>query len=127
MVTWTNINIYIMSVNYSLPRHDVSLTQAMTSVQSSSHSFPWCWRIQIRAAKKAPATETRHQVTTDISGPLFSFGLLTQVSMADIWSEFGLTWDKVQVLCPARLLMYMHTSADFSLFLTLPGGDAAQN
>jgi len=47
--------------------------------------------------------------------------------MEDISSGFGLTWDKVQVLCPARLLMYMHTSADFSLFLTLPGGDAAQN
>jgi len=47
--------------------------------------------------------------------------------MEDIWSEFGLTWDKVQVLCPARLLKYMHISADFFLFLTLPGGDAAQN
>jgi len=47
--------------------------------------------------------------------------------MEDIWSEFGLTWDKVQVLCSARRLMYMHMSADFSLFLTLPGGDAAQD
>lgn len=37
-----------------------------------------------------------------------------------------LTWDKVQVLCPARLLMYMHISADFCPFQTLPGGDAAQ-
>jgi hypothetical protein len=88
MLTWTNINIYTMSVNCSLPRHVMALTQLMTSVQSSSHNFPWCWRIQILTAKKAPETETRHQVTTDISGPLFSAGLLTQESMEDIWSGF---------------------------------------
>jgi hypothetical protein len=112
MLTWLNININTISVNCSLPRDVVSLTQLTTSVQSSSHSFPWCWRIQSRAAKKAPAIETKHQVTTDIIGPLFSFGLLTQVSIEDIWSGFGLMWDKVQVLCPKRLLMYMQISAN---------------
>jgi hypothetical protein len=112
MLTWININIYTISVNCSLPRDVVSLTQLTTSVQSSSHSFPWCWRIQSRAAKKAPAIETKHQVTTDIIGPLFSFGLLTQVSIEDIWSGLGLMWDKIQVLCPKRLLMYMQISAN---------------
>jgi hypothetical protein len=67
----------------------VILTQLATSVQSSSHSFPWCWRIQSRAIKKAPAIETSDQVTTDISGPLLSFGLLTQAedSKEAIWIE----------------------------------------
>lgn len=44
-------------------------------------------RIQSRTAKNTPATETIHQVTTDMSGPLFSAGLLTQESMEDIWKE----------------------------------------
>jgi hypothetical protein len=111
MVTWINIKVFTVSVSCSLPRDLVSLTQAMTSVQSSSHTFPVCRRIQSRTAKKEPETETRHQVTTDISGPLSSSGLLYQVEIS-IWSESGIGRIEATNVPGASLGFQRRSSAD---------------
>lgn len=109
-----------------MSRHSVALTQLMESVQSSSHSFPWCWRIQTRIAKKAPDTETKHQVTTDIIGPLFSAGLLTQESMEDICSGFRADLGQGYSFMSCAVVDVHAHRRNFALSLTLPGGDAAQ-